>query len=359
MALHTYKDEVFAIGSHEGFEATPQVLRNIVNNFSALRNNFRVPLKLGHDDDQPLTDGQPAIGWVDRLELDNQASPTIVFAHYVDMPKIVFMAVKNKMYRSRSIELEDQLRDGKVYRNVLTAVALLGSKLPRVEKLSDLGKYFEHGADNKIDRNKFAVPAKDDASIKRSGKIVFKTQSMEGAIMTPEEIIALQAANVKAANDLAALTAKNAELSSKVEKFASDETARVALEVTNKIAFKRKEVTDFLEKAVKDETITPANRDLFSKVLGVGDDDMVVKIEMKDVEAMIGGSNKTTFSKSETADGVGAGEESDDPAVVLSNKVFSHMEKSGVSDFNQALHIVMRANPKLAGEYVTANGTIE
>jgi len=356
--VRTYKDVIFSLGDHEGFVSTPETLRNIVANFKTLRNNFRVPLKLGHDDEQTMTDGQPAIGWIDRLELDNDHSPTEVFAHYSDMPEIVYKAIKNKMYRARSIELENQFRKGKLYENVLVAVALLGSQLPRVEKLSDLGAYFSASKSPKT-LTKYTISEANDASVERTGRLVFSVNTERSAIMTPEQILKLQSDLLAEQSKTSKLAADVTKLTGDITKFASDKKANDAAALAAKVLSSRKTITDMLEGAVKDERITPAKRDMFSKVLRIDDDTAVIAISVEDVEALVG-EPKETFSKKGTASSTGTDDnEGDDVSLVLSRKVFSHMEKSGTSDFAAASAIVMQANPKLAAAYIVCNGEKE
>lgn len=355
-STHTFEDEIFAKGKWAGFDATEKVLRDIVANFSLLSSVLKVPLKLGHNEAQKMTDGQPALGWISSVRLDDESKPTKVLATYTDMPTIVFNAIKSKLYRTRSIELEDIKKGGEVFSNVLTAVALLGSDLPRVTTLRDLDKYL---MSKDIDFNSYKIDQHRDTSITVSDRVCFSINLKEDLGMTPEEIKKLQhdlaAANLKAAN----LESANVTLTTANTQFSADNTAREENAVKEEVKTKRKSITSLFETAVKDEVITPAQRETFSKLLGVDDDTKVISIELEQVKELIGDKKTTMFSQNQTAADAGDYDEGSSPSEVLSQKTFSHMEKTGSDDFEKSLNIVMQANKKLADDYKMSNGVYE
>ena len=127
--------EIFAVGKWNGMEFSEADLDDIVLNFNNLKDVHRVPLKFGHNDEQPMTDGQPAIGWVSRVFREGKK----LYADFVDMPRTLMEAVKNKLYRTVSVELLfDVDHKGNKFGHVLDAVALLGADHPAVNTLADL-----------------------------------------------------------------------------------------------------------------------------------------------------------------------------------------------------------------------------
>jgi hypothetical protein len=127
--------EIFAVGKWNGMEFDETDLDDIVQNFERLTEIHRVPLKFGHNKEQKITDGQPAIGWVSKVFRQGGK----LYADFVDMPRTVFEAIKNKLYRTVSVELLfDVDHDGNRYDHVLDAVALLGADHPAVNTLKDL-----------------------------------------------------------------------------------------------------------------------------------------------------------------------------------------------------------------------------
>ena len=93
--------EIFAIGKWNGMDFDESDLDDIVENFNRLNEIHRVPLKFGHNKEQAITDGQPAIGWVSSVMHQNGK----LFADFTDLPRTVFEAIKKKMYRTVSVEL--------------------------------------------------------------------------------------------------------------------------------------------------------------------------------------------------------------------------------------------------------------
>ena len=125
--------EIFAEGMWNGLNFSSSDLEDIVANFSKLKDDHRVPLKFGHDADH--NDGQPAIGWVERIFKEG----TKLFADFTHMPRIVFDAIEQQLYRTISIELLFNVdNDGNKFNHVLDAVALLGADHPAVNSLADL-----------------------------------------------------------------------------------------------------------------------------------------------------------------------------------------------------------------------------
>lgn len=94
-----------------------------------------MPLKLGHNGDQPLTDGQPALGWVSRVYRDGRK----LLADFIDMPTSIYEMVKAGLYKFVSVELAKNVLAGtREIPWVLDAVALLGADQPAVGTLKDL-----------------------------------------------------------------------------------------------------------------------------------------------------------------------------------------------------------------------------
>lgn len=360
---HTFEDEIFSTGLWQGFKATPSILREIVANFTSLTSILKVPLKLGHDGKAEVKDGQPALGWISSVRLDDETNPTKVFATYTDMPSIVFRAIKSKAYRTRSIELESMVKDGKLFKYVLTAVALLGSDLPRVNNLRDLDKYLmskdAHGTDE--DYAVYKVDLGRDTSITVSDQICFSINTIKKVdVMTPEEIAEMLKKNSALELANAKLTTTNVTLTGEKETFSKKIEDRDTADKATAVASKRNDIKEVFEIAVKAEVITPAQRESFSKLLGVDDDTKVINVSIDDVKTLIGG-DATMFSKKDTGS-VNADKDEYEgmhPSDILSQKTFEYMEKHGKEDFVQASFSVMRANPKLAEANLRSNEEVE
>lgn len=114
---------------------TDQDLDDIASSFTLLDLSGRVPLKFGHNDEQPLTDGQPALGWVSKLYRDGKK----LLGDFTDIPKVVYDLIKAGRYKYLSVELLGSVKAGsRVIPWVLDAVALLGADQPAIGTLQDL-----------------------------------------------------------------------------------------------------------------------------------------------------------------------------------------------------------------------------
>lgn len=127
--------EIFAAGKHNGDEYTEADLDAMVEAFGAL--DFRPPLKAGHVKDTP---GMPALGWIDNLRREGSK----LVADFIDMPDLVFNAIKDKLYNTVSAEVYWNFeRAGKKFHRALKAVALLGADIPAVANLRPLHEMFD------------------------------------------------------------------------------------------------------------------------------------------------------------------------------------------------------------------------
>ena len=135
--------EIFATGKHRGSEVldiTQDDLAQMVNSFNEIggMGGFKPVLKLGHDDVQKFfgaRKGAPNLGFVERLRIEGSK----ILADFVNVPDALFELIKQRRFNSVSIEMFPQTEfNGRTFKNVLTAVALLGAELPAVKGLNDL-----------------------------------------------------------------------------------------------------------------------------------------------------------------------------------------------------------------------------
>ena len=69
MAKKIENVELFDIGVWNGKAFLEKDLKEMEEAYKAFTGVLRVPLKLGHNDEQKITDGQPAIGWLSNVRL--------------------------------------------------------------------------------------------------------------------------------------------------------------------------------------------------------------------------------------------------------------------------------------------------
>ena len=140
--------EIFAVGTHNGQAYTAADLNDMVIAFQALRNGgdggYSPPIKLDHTENQPSLgdipqDGGPAFGWLDNLR---RVGDKLV-ADFKRVPEKLKELIDAGAYRGRSAEVWWDLEvDGKKYRRVLKAVALLGVAMPAVRSLADITRLY-------------------------------------------------------------------------------------------------------------------------------------------------------------------------------------------------------------------------
>lgn len=330
------KAEIFAVGKWNGIDVTQEMLIELANNFSRLADFIDVPLKLGHNEEQQMTDGEPALGWVDKVWVEGEK----LFAKFVDLPDIVFDAIEKKRYKNVSIEaLFDVNHKGVDYGTVLTAVALLGTDMPAVNTLSDLQTY--------MTANNLAFSSHATFSKKPSDK-------SEKSTMTPEEkaeFDRLKAENEAKdkliaghATEKAKFTTESAEKDAKIKELEGEKE-------TSKFAAEKKEVEEDLEGLVKDKKITPAQRD---KLLKDCDEKTIdsVKFTISTLKENKPMGKQDEQAKDDKSDEEDNSEQSPDEKVRRKARKYANENKVS---FSVAVKEVLGDDPKLAREYADYN----
>jgi len=135
--------EIFATGKHRGSQVvdiTQDDLAEMVNSFNELTpvGGFQPMLKLGHTEVQKFfgnRKGAPNLGIVDKIWIEGNK----ILADFANVPDALFELIKERRFNSVSIEMFPKTEfNGKQFKNVLTAVALLGAELPAVKGLKEL-----------------------------------------------------------------------------------------------------------------------------------------------------------------------------------------------------------------------------
>lgn len=253
--------EIFSTGRWKGskaVEVTESMLDDMVTAFMALSSieGFRPPLKLGHADAQTLVgqggSGAPALGWVTRI----WRSGNKVLADFADVPSTLVDLIRRRLYNSVSIELLPTLEYGGTnFRNVLSAVAILGAELPAVKGLKALSASLFDAAGDPV------VFSEKEEEIDMAG---------EAGLFKQEQVDALIDAAVKKAVD-AVRTEFAAQLAEKdkalnlaaeaVKKAGEDATrAQTALD-TFRADQSNIRVTDAVDAAIERGAVLPAERD--------------------------------------------------------------------------------------------------
>ena len=337
--------EIFAVGTWNGLPFSRQDLQAIADNFATFSRLLKVPLKFGHNDKQPLTDGMPALGWVDSVWVDGSK----LFAKFTEVPDIVLRALKKKLYRKVSIELDhDVSYRGEKFSYVLSGVALLGADIPAVSTLNDLDHFMTRRAVFSAGR-----------------RLCFETSA--GELNTGESDMDLKELSDKVvalSAQVAALTATNAELTkykadteARFAREADERKTREAEELKQKAAAKRTEAIAVFDEAVRAGAITPAQKQTYSKTMRLDDDTVAAGLDINDVKAMFAG--RVDFSKQQghgQGDGGSSDPDSGKPAdVVLAARASALINEGKASDFLTAQRMVFSADPELARRYLNVN----
>jgi len=140
--------EILAVGKFNGIDITEKDIDEMIESFNGLKGIKEVSLRLGHtSDDKPNTKVLRA-GTVERLEKVGKK----LVASIRNTPKQIAEFIAKELLKPVSIEFLRKWKDGttgKEYKNVLTAIALMGSAQPAVPGLADFEISFsDNDADN-------------------------------------------------------------------------------------------------------------------------------------------------------------------------------------------------------------------
>jgi len=129
--------EIFSVGIWNGDPYTNEDLDEMIRAFDENKATLKPFLKLGHNQEQKLiqNDGLPAAGWIDNLRREGEK----LVADFVNLPKKIFQLIERGAYKKVSSEIYWNVDfNGKVYKRMLSAVALLGANMPAVSSLDDI-----------------------------------------------------------------------------------------------------------------------------------------------------------------------------------------------------------------------------
>lgn len=267
--------EIFAVGRWNDRSFTEADLDAMAASFAELKLAGRVPLKFGHNDEQPLTDGQPALGWVQRVYRDGK----VLLADFTSMPRVVHDAIRDGRWKFVSVELlRDVVFQGGEFPWVLSGVALLGADIPAVSGLKDLQALamsrraeFRSGARLTFTREVKSTGDDDNMSDE-------KDKPDLGKIMKQVEELSQKVATFTARN--ATLEAENERL--KAEAKAKDEAAK-----KERVTVHRKAIGERFAKAIKEKRIYARVQEMFEKDPAFKSDDAVVELTLDFVDGYI------------------------------------------------------------------------
>lgn len=304
---------------------TEKHLNSIASAFTALRDKVKPPLKLGHNDKQPMTDGKPALGWVTDVWVEGKK----LMAKFSDVPDVLYDAIKAKRYRRVSVELDRGVEvAGKRHDYVLSAVGLLGADIPAIDTLADLQTYLteEIGEEHLVFTNfeKENDDMSDEKVIELTGKLKDAESTLEA------EKVAFAAEKKELDDNILALTKERDDALAKVKQLNFEQA---------KGSFEAK-----VEALLKEQKITPAQRTMLVEKFAA-DTSEGLEAQLEVFEA---GGKVIEFNE-QGKEGQGNEELSVGEKIV--NMTRKRMDEHD-EDWNTAQARVLGDNPDLAKQYV-------
>lgn len=328
--------EILEVGEWNGITFEDEDLELIVSSFNALGLSGRVPLKFGHNEEQEVTDGQPALGWVRRVYKQG----TKLLADFSDLPAVVYDLIREARYKFVSVELLRNVKaDNRTIRWVLDAVSLLGADQPAVGTLKDLQALtlsrmtrFEHGE-----------------------RVTFRRDiNHEDTSMTPEE--------KKEMDDLRRQVTQLTRDGEEKERKMKEQAEAAEKE---KLTQRRAAIHQKFEAAVQANKILPRTREKFERIYKTADDRFLTLVTDADIEAFI--KDCEPLDKDEiaklTKDKTGSGKvttvevETGTNEHVFTNRVSKEAVAMGFKStdhvgLHEATKVVMRRDRELARAYL-------
>ena len=345
--MHTVEAEIFAPGTwNKTCKFAVQDLHDIAATFEALGDNHHVPLKFGHNEKQPMTDGYPALGWVSKVWVNDQDK---LMARFDSVPTVVKKAFDAKLYRHVSVELDvDVEHRGKKYKYVLSAVALLGADIPAVNTLNDLKHYLDGGERLAASRRESFSAVQGNLTTPQGGNEMDKKEMEDAIAAAVTKAVSEQTA--KFTGELSTLKAENETL--KADKAKGEELA-----AAGKVKMHREALVAKLEAAVKDKRLTPAQRESTIKFMRLGDDNVVLEVTPEHIDEYINVNGQKVRMSAEQGKGGGTGGSKDDGEGYedAGEEIYRRAKKMQGDDvklsFSAARDRVMEADPELAKKY--------
>jgi len=335
--MYELEVEVFATGTWNGFPFEKGDLMAIASSFSSLKEVHDVPLKFGHNEEQGMTDGQPALGWVTDLFVRGEK----LVAKFTDMPKIVYDAMTKKLYKHVSIELEYGVEHkGSVYDLVLSGVALLGADIPAVNTIADLTSYMSK--DPLSFKKRVAFTATSIETKSRSKEMAEESEEMKTLKLQ------LSASQAETAKLVTANTALEKDKIDNKAKFAANE----AIEQNRKQVEERGLLEKRLDGMVKDKKIAPFTRTEMLTSYDQAENKEATLFAVESLEKAID-ANPTYFGAEQARLKANAVEQESDksPSEIVVARTNEYMAKHGEKKFSIAKTAVLKADLDLADRY--------
>ena len=329
--------EVFSIGKWRASTGPVSVdspmLDRMVENFKELNSvsGFGVPAKLGHSS----AVGAPAYGWMSNLYREGDT----LLADFSDMDSKLIDEIEKRRYNSVSVEIWPRIEHaGKVYKDVLGGIAMLGAEWPAVKGLKPLSASL------------FADAGSEKLELQKEPQVTLK--------FTQEEHDALVQAEV--GKEKVKLSGEIAELTGKLE----DSEKRAELAEAALRSFKddnaKKEIERIVDGAIKDGKLLPKQKaELMamaeamtaaaSQKFKVGDKEKTGLEMFEDhIKALPG---RVAYGERLGSKGEKPTENGEKAADAVHARVQEFLAANPKSDYSEAYQAVLKADPDLRQRY--------
>lgn len=207
------KKEILSVGKFNGVDISENDIDEMIANFDELKDTKEVSMRIGHtSDDKPNTKVLRA-GTVEKLEkgISKKTGKPTLLARIRNTPKQIAEFIDKELLKPVSIEFLRKWKDGvtgKDYKNVLTAIALMGAAQPAVPALADFEISFsEEKADEYI-----KIEYQEEDSM--SNEVELKELQEKNAVIATE-LAAKEAERLKVVEQKEALEKELQELKEK------------------------------------------------------------------------------------------------------------------------------------------------
>lgn len=343
--------EIFAAGKWKPSNAKPveiteQDLDEMVKSFDALgqESGFSPALKLGHTETEKYFGdgkGAPRLGSVSRIWREGKK----ILADFANVPEALVDLMRNRRYNQVSVEVFPTYEyEGKTYRNLLSAVALLGAELPAVKGLKDLASSLFEAFDDEQLRVEYTQEIEMKTFTEEQHEAILatavKNAGTEAEQKFSAEINELKETNAAQATEIGELREQKEALEAKAAEYAEDK--RTA------------QINAVIEKGVSEGRILPRQKE--SMLAMANSMQGTVKFgdsEKEGVDAFEAFVNTLPKVAKFEEKGSGEGEEKEFSLASdeLHERTKALMEKDGIQDYAAASAQVLAADADLKSRY--------
>lgn len=348
MAKTLKRVEIFATGRWKGnkeITVTSADLDHMIASFNELSikvSGYKPFLKLGHQEQQKYfgqKTGAPNLGFIERIWREGEK----ILADFGNVPDELLALIEQRRYNTVSIEMYPSIEhEGNTFKNVLTAVAILGAELPAVKGLKELAESL------------FA----EDRLVFGEGILTFQQEI--DAVFTQEQVDALVAAAVAKAEKIAADAAEVAFAAERTTLTAQITTLTGERDSAQKSLFDfeasvtQAEIAGVVDGAIKEGKIVPKDKAdyvaMAQSMLGTAK----VKLSTGEVsgleafKAMIGKLGKVVVLGEQ---GANPAEQAADAGMEVDKRARAAMSKDSKLNYADARRVVLTEDADLAQRY--------